>query len=985
MMKRFICAAYIICFTILGLSSSVTAALVDDFMQNQTASDSTENSAAARKNINKYSTDETAIDINKFFEDKGEEDLSLLDKKNFPKPKKKIEMLVKVERGDGLLKLTWQVLGVPKAIDLENQRYVISYGIESDKLKKSINVGKGTSFTLRGLRNHQPYFIQVSTTFKVPAAAAGKDVTSDKTLLSKENITKDIVSSDEEDTLKLILKSEEIKAIPLPSDEYGDSLLEKSYSKKNLSLLDKSLDKSSDKSDAEQFNRELRQFGYDFFKNSAQLVGNMDNLPVGGDYDIGPGDVLSITLWGAVNTRLELTVDRNGEITIPKVGVVKVWGVTYDQAKTLIDKAISQYFKNYELNVTLGRLRTIQVYVVGEVEFPGSYPVSSLATVVNALSAAGGPTKNGSLRSIIVRSKGKTTTEVDLYNILLQGDRTNDIRLQNGDTIFVPVIGPVVAVAGEVKRPAIYEIKGKTILPEVIAMAGGVTARGYTGRIQVERFSKNSSRVVVDYTLKDGAVNSSPAGNEIHDRDMVKVFPVQDAIKQVVSLKGNVVRPGEYQFHKGMRALDVLPSYDMVLPQSYLESVEITRLAPPDYHREILTFNLRKALNKNDADNIPLQEQDQITVFSRAEMQEKLTVTINGEVVNPGTYEYFPDMTVRDLLTAAGSLKRNAMQNNAELSRVVLNNDKATSSQVTINLDKALSGDPANNVVLQPDDALSVRSITDWLDATDKFVTLKGEVKYPGVYAISRGEKISSVIARAGGYTDKAYLIGAKFTRKSVKVAQQKRMDEIITRTEKEIYQKMAALSSVAASKEEADATKTALEGLLKQLDILKKTKAEGRVVIHIAALDELKKSSYNLDMEGGDTMEIPARPSVVHVMGQVYNPTTFVYTPENSSVENYLNKAGGITRDGEESDMYIIKTDGTVFSKQQSSFGLKWSEDSRSWTFGSFYAAHMIPGDTLVVPQKLDRIAWIREIKDITTIISQIALTAGTVLIGLR
>ena len=342
-------------------------------------------------------------------------------------------------------------------------------------------------------------------------------------------------------------------------------------------------------------------------------------------------------------------------------------------------------------------------------------------------------------------------------------------------------------------------------------------------------------------------------------------------------------------------------------------------------------------------------------------------------------------MTVRDLVTTAGSLKHNALLKQAELSRIVLKDEKATSSQIIIDLGKAMSGDPNNNLPLQPDDALSVRSIADWLDATDKFVTLKGEVLYPGVYAIARGEKISSVIARAGGYTSKAYLPGAKFTRKSVKDAQQKRMDEIIDRTEKEIYQKQASLSSVAGSKEEMEATKAALDGLLKQLELLKKTKAEGRVVIRIAKLDELRKSSYDLDLEGGDTLEIPARPSVVHVMGQVYNPTSFVYTPENTSVENYLNRAGGPTRDGEESDMYIVRADGSVFSKQQSSFGIKWNDEARSWTFGSFYATPMLPGDTLVIPQILERTAWMREIKDITTILANIALSAGTIFIGLK
>jgi len=616
---------------------------------------------------------------------------------------------------------------------------------------------------------------------------------------------------------------------------------------------------------------------------------------------------------------------------------------------------------------------------------PGSYPISTLATVVNALSAAGGPTKNGSLRAIKLTRNGKTAEDIDLYDMFLSGDRSKDIRMQNGDTIFVPVIGPVVAVAGEVKRPAIYETKGTPSLAEVIKMAGGVTASGYTGRIQIERFSGNNSRIVLDYEPKDGQLNGDTAGIRILDRDMVKIFPVQEAVRQVVTLTGNVVRPGEYQFRKGMHVRDVIPAFADLLPESYLESAEITRLALPDYHKEILNFNLRKALEGNEAENIALQEQDTIKVFSHWEMQEKPGVIINGYVVNPGKYDFHPGMTVRDLVSASGSPKRNALLDMAELSRVQVAGDKATATRVQINLGKAISGDPEDNLTLKPDDVLIVRGIEGWNDSTDKFVRLKGEVRYPGVYSVARGERMSSVIARAGGFTDKAYLRGAKFTRRSVQKEQQKRMDEIILRTEKDINQKQAAIASIASSKEELDATKAALEGLQKELDRMKTLQAEGRVVIRLTQLDELKKSSYDLELEGGDVLEIPTRSNVVNVMGQVFNPISFVYVADSSTVENYLNKAGGATNEAEVSEMFIVRADGTVFSRQQSSFGIQWSDEAKQWTLGSFLSSYLEPGDTLVVPQKLERTAWLRDIKDITTIVSQIALTAGTVLIGLR
>ncbi|MFZ2948671.1 MAG: SLBB domain-containing protein, partial [Desulfuromonadaceae bacterium] len=648
----------------------------------------------------------------------------------------------------------------------------------------------------------------------------------------------------------------------------------------------------------------------------------------------------------------------------------------FDKAQVAVKEALSRSYRNFEMSLTLGKLRSIQVYVVGEVEAPGNYPVSSLATVINALAAAGGPSRNGSLRTVRVTRGNQTVATVDLYDMLLSGDRNKDVQLQNGDTIFVPVIGPVVAVAGEVRRPAIYELGGKTTLPEILQMAGGVSASGSLGRIQIERIENNSSRIALDYSLKSGGSRAELGGVELKDRDMVKVFPVHAAVRQVVVLKGNVQQVGEYQFRPSMRLTDLIPSTQMLLPESYLDSVEITRMSPPDYRRELITVSLRRALAGNQGDNLLLQEQDTVKVFSRWEMEEKPRVAVNGAVVNPGTYDYYPGMSVRDLVTAAGSAKRNAFLDQAELSRVVITGDKAQSTRVQLDLGKALTGDPAHNLPLQIDDVLIVRGVTDWQDATDKFVTLKGEVRFPGVYSLARGEKLSSVITRAGGYTDKAYLRGAKFLRRSARESQQKRMDEIVAKSEKDILQKQAALASVSSSKEELEATKAALESLMKSVEKMKGLKAEGRVVMRLAVAEELKKGDYDIELEGGDQLEIPPRPGVVSILGQVYNPTSFIYRP-GQDVDSYLQKAGGPVNDAEASEMYIIRADGTIFSRQQASFSIFWSD--------GFLSSPLEAGDALVVPQKLERISWMREIKDITQILANVALTAGTIMIGLR
>jgi len=856
--------------------------------------------------------------------------------KQFQEKARLDKIVLTAEPGDGLVSLNWAVSGLKQSLGQEPLNFSLFFGTESGKLPHKIEVGSATNHRLRGLQNHQVYYVRV--------------------MGHRDGMT---------------IVSNEVKVTPLSLDEQM-SPLEKSFAKKTVTM--------HDKIETEGFKRELKQFGYDFFTNSLATIKAAENLPVGGDYILGPGDTLTIDVWGSIQARSQVEVDRNGEISIPKVGPVNVWGLNFGQAKDAINKAIGRLYKGYELNITLGKLRTIEVFVVGEVASPGVYSVSSLATVINALSAAGGPSKNGSLREIKVLKGGKVSQIIDLYDVFLSGDRSSDIRLGNGDTIFVPVIGPVVAVAGELKRPGIYELKDNNTLRHVLDMAGGITAVGYKGRVQVERIQKNGKRVVLDYELKDGAPEGTAADVPIEDRDMVKVFSVSPLTRQVVKLSGNVVRPGEHEFKPGMKLTDLIKGFEAILPDSYLDAATITRVTLPEMHKEVVSFNLGKALNGDSKENIALQEQDVVTVYSRWDMQERPVVSISGQVVSPGTFDYFENMTIRDLIVASGSLKRNAFMDSAELTRVVLEDGKARAERVDVNLAKVLEGDPGQNLVLQPDDALIVRGAENWLDAQDRFVVMAGEVKFPGTYSISKGETLSSIIARAGGFTDKANLKGAKFTRKSVQELQQKRLAEVIEKTEFDILQKQGEVASVAASREELEATKASLDGLMKSVQKLKEKKAEGRVVIRLSSLEVFRGSPYDLEAMGGDALYIPQESKVVNVLGYVYNSTSFVYMPDEN-ISYYLSMAGGATRDAEEDDMFLVKADGTVVSKQQSSFGIRWDESSRKWTFGSFNSARPDPGDTLVVPQKLERIAWMREIKDITTILSQIALTAGVIL----
>ena len=732
----------------------------------------------------------------------------------------------------------------------------------------------------------------------------------------------------------------------------------------------------------------ITQFGYSFFRPDSVGFAPLTDIPVGPDYVIGPGDSIILHVWGPVEGTNELEVNRSGEIDLPRVGPVKVWGTTFGNLPSLIRSNLAKIFKGFDFNVTMGKLRLIKVFVVGHVKSPGDYNISSLSTLINALAAAGGPTKEGTIRNIQVRRRGAPPETVDLYEFFLNGDKSRDIRLQPGDTIFVPPIGRVAAISGNVKRPAIYELKDEKSLKDLIAMGAGIIPSGYLQRVQILRIQAHDKQISTDFNLDPGASGKSveelTAGVPIQDMDFVKVFSIDRTLRNSVRLVGYVLRPGEYALKSGMRVKDLIGTDNLKLSEYNEDVAVITRLLPPNYAPERIYINLGKAMEEDPANNVELREFDTLQVFSRWEMEEMPLVTVYGEVQRPGTYRLYDKMRLRDLVLEAGNVKNTAFQGNAEITRLNLTKESVSSYSIYINLQEALKDNPKDNILLEPYDEVQIRRIPNWMDETDRYVTLTGEVTYPGVYAIFKGEKLSSVIQRAGGFTDKAYLNGARFFREAVRELQQRRMDEVIAKTEQDVTQKQSELASAAASKEELEATKAALQGIMENLKRLKLAKAEGRVSIKLAPLDKFRDSLYDIEVMGGDALEVPQSTNAVTVLGEVYNPTTLVQIP-GKDVSYYLKKAGGATQHAEKDDMYVIKADGTVYSRQESSYGMHWDDDGKRWTFGGFFANQLAAGDTLVVPQKIETTALIRNIKDITTIISQIALSAGTIFLGLK
>jgi len=721
--------------------------------------------------------------------------------------------------------------------------------------------------------------------------------------------------------------------------------------------------------------RTLTQFGYNYFQNLSLLP--QTDVQVSADYLVGPGDTIILTVWGSIEGSYELIVNSGGEAILPKVGPVRIAGLPFGKLNDVFRVHLAKVFRDFDLAVNMGTLRTNKISVIGEVAAPGDYTVSSLATVLNALSAAGGPTKNGSLRNITIRRTGKAEENIDLYDFFMSGDKRKDVRLSSGDTIFVPVIGRTAAVAGNVKRPAIYELKNEKTLKELLALSEGITATGYLQRVQISRVVANQGKQVIDLNLDSGKTGKSfdEIASEIPvlDMDIVRVFPINRLLRNHFKLEGHLERPGSYAIKNGLRISSVL-NYQLLLPE-YASTIEVTRLYPPNLEPRKILLDLDKALAGDPAQDIEIKEFDTIKLFSKWQLQEKLVVRVSGEVQTPGAYPLLKDMTVRDLLLQAGNPNAVAYLKDAEISRISIIDEKAQLQPIIINLEEAMKGNVKHNITLQPFDELSVRRIPNWTEAKDRYVTLTGEFVFPGVYPIYKGERLSSVITRAGGFTDKAYPKGTKFTRETIRKLQQQRMDEALDRAQEVILNKKSISISVAASKEELEASKASLDALERSVAILKTKKAEGRMIISLTSPEKLVGKPSNVELAGGDALHVPSDPNSVHILGSVYNPTTSLFEPWRS-VSFYLDKVGGPTNEGDVDEMYLVKADGTVFSKNQAN-SLKF--------YKCFFSPPVESVNSIIVPQKLEKSAWLRDMKDITTIISQIALSAGTVFLGLR
>ena len=803
----------------------------------------------------------------------------------------------------------------------------------------------------------------------------------------------------------------------------------------------------------------LERFGEDIFRNG---TGNLEELPMdlpaGPDYVVGPGDGLTISLSGGISQRLQRVVDREGRVALPEAGAVEVSGRSLGDVQHLVQTVLRGQFRGIDADVSLSRIRTVRVYVVGDVERPGAYDVSSLSTPLNALYTAGGPTSGGSLR-ILRHYRGKQLIqEVDSYDLLLHGIRGDMQRLEAGDTIEIPPLSGEVTVEGMVRRPAIYELNGEKGLAAVLELAGGVLPSGTLRHVDVERVESHEGRTMlrldIPETDNDAGVAKALEDFQVQDGDKIKITPILPYADKTVYLDGHVSRPGKFAYRDGMKVTDLIKSYKDLLPEPSTTHAEIIRLSQPDYAPVILAFNLGDALEGKDQDlvlkpfdivrvfgrfdfedppvitvtgevrdpgdhltngvahlrdavylaggttrdallddaqvfrksrdgkmevisvnlakalegdakdNIALEPTDRVFVHRDLNKLDPPTVAVEGEVARPGKYPLGAEMTAADLVRVAGGFKRGAFTQEADLTRYeVEQNSKMVSDHVTVPIAAALADQPDSDVRLRDGDVLTIRQLSGWKDV-GATITVTGEVVHPGTYGIQEGERLSSIIQRAGGFRSDAYPHGSVFERQQVRDLEDKNRADLIDRVQGE-----AANIKAIPEQNQQDilAKQAAIQQFQVTLQKLRNAPPEGRLVLHISSnVQHWANTSSDIQVRADDAIYIPKRPSVVLVDGSVYNPTAITFKP-GKDAGWYLKQAGGPTESANKKGIFVIRADGSVAGGAGGMFS------------GGVGSTALQPGDMVVVPDKVISVsrAWTNTVQT-AQVLSAVAIAVS-------
>lgn len=689
--------------------------------------------------------------------------------------------------------------------------------------------------------------------------------------------------------------------------------------------------------------RNLPIFGASLFGNPPSTFAQVEDVPVGPGYVLGPGDEVRVQVSGATNQQLDLVVDRTGAVSVPQLGAVHIAGLTYGELPQFLNAQLGKIYRNFQVSATLGSLRTIQVFVLGQARRPGTFSISSLSTLTNAIFASGGVLPDGTLRDIQVRRGNATIEHFDLYDLLLRGDKTHDIPLVNGDVIFIPPVGPQVAIVGSVNNPAIYELKGAASIADLLRMTGGPTPVASTSTVRLERIDQHTLLQVQDVPalLQPSLL--------LQNGDIVSVTSIIDRFRNAVTLRGNVANPGRYVWHQGMRVSDLLPNKEALITRNYWQK--------------------RNQLGQLVQDYIPGLEapanEGSLGLKGNAQTQANDAVSQRGNPSGePGGNSEASALTANNSVFSA--------KNDVVLSAPDINwsyavierqsTENLTTSLIPFDLGSiVLDGKSDQNFELLPGDVVTVFSKADLSVPSvqqTRYVRLEGEFNHVGVYSVQSGETLRGLLRRAGGFTPDAFLYASEFTRESTRRVETQRLREYADQLQAQINTEVSRATARAVTSNDQLAANASAADAQSAVARLRGVTPIGRIVL------EFKPNSLGVDsvpdiaLEDGDRFVVPHIPANVTVEGQVYSANAFVYTP-GLRVGDYLHRAGGPDRQADKRRIFLLRADGSVVSQQ----------------YFNVSRAPIYPGDTVVVPPILDKRAVLQRIIDITSVIGNLGL----------
>jgi protein involved in polysaccharide export with SLBB domain len=726
----------------------------------------------------------------------------------------------------------------------------------------------------------------------------------------------------------------------------------------------------------------LEPFGYKLFTPGPGSFAPTTDIPVPADYVLGPGDNVIVELFGKRQAFHSGVVDRNGVLTIPEFGPIRAAGMKYEAVRAEIERLASQELIGVRASVKLGDLRSIRIFVLGDVPHPGSYTVSGLSTVTNALVASGGVSKVGSLRNISVKRGGSAVGTLDLYDLLLAGDTSRDIRIQPGDAIFVPPVGATAGVAGRVRRPAIYELRAGATAAELLRLSGGAAPDADLSAAKLESINAAHERVVRDLDL----TNERDAATQLRNGDLLRVPRVLQELHNAVSLEGQVQRPGQYAYRAGMHLTDLLGSLDALQSNADQRYVMIRRELRPGRRVQVISADAVQAFERRgSADDPVLESRDRVVVYSmqrdrgvalkevvdtlrlQARDNEPIPlVSVSGRTRAPGQYPLEPGMTVRDLIRAGGGLDEAAYALNAELTRFEAGPNQSRQTEVVeVSLADVLAGNPAADLPLRPYDVLMIKQVPEWSEQGR--IRVGGEVRFPGDYPIRKGETLSSVIRRAGGLTEHAFAEGAVFTREEIKAQEQQQIETLANRLQSDLALLAVQTAQTSAGTNQNQKPSEALTVGQSLLTQLRSTKPTGRLVVNVEQALAGTGSDADIQLRGGDLLLIPPLRQYVTVLGEVQNPTSHVWRREVDR-DGYLQMSGGFTQNADQKRVYVVRANGSVVAQH-----------GGSW-FGKDGAGNMHPGDTVVVPLDTNKMRPLPLWTAVSTIIYNSAVAVAAI-----